>query len=90
MTLQCFVEAQCGSMDEEYQCSQKLWFRHLSVIIFTGAIEVHINGIRGINIHITKSKIHISYSENHDSTLFFNYFYISSLPTLVHIVAKGR
>ena len=27
-------------------------------------LEVHINSITGINIHITESKIHISYSEN--------------------------
>jgi len=30
---------------------------------------MHINGIRGISIHITESKIHISYLRNHDSTL---------------------
>jgi hypothetical protein len=52
-------------------------------------LEVHINGIRGITIHIIESKIHISYSENHDSTLFFSYFYILPLPTLAHIIAKG-
>jgi hypothetical protein len=53
-------------------------------------LEVHINSIMGISIHIIESKIHISYSENHDSTLFLYYFYISPLPTLDHIVAKGR
>ena len=37
----------------------------------------------------TKSKIHISYSENHDSTLFFYYFYMSPLPTLTYVIAKG-
>ena len=52
--------------------------------------EVHINGIRGISIHITESKIHISYSKNHNSTLFFYCFYMSPLPILVRIVAKGR
>jgi hypothetical protein len=31
-------------------------------------LQVHINGIRGISIHITEFKIHISYSENLDST----------------------
>ena len=70
----------------------------LSVIISTGrpfpqlilrVLEVHINGIRGITIHITEYKIHISYSGNHDSTLFFYYFHISPLPTLAHIIAKG-
>ena len=52
-------------------------------------LELHIKSIRGISIHITEPKIHISCSENHDSTLFFNYFYMSSLPTLVHTIAKG-
>ena len=36
-------------------------------------LEVHINGIRGITIHIIESKIHISYFENHDSTLMLFY-----------------
>jgi hypothetical protein len=67
----------------------------LSVIIFAGrpfphptftGIEVHINGITGITIYITESKIHISYSKTNDSTLFFYYFYISSL---AHTIAKG-
>ena len=70
----------------------------LSVIISTvflshnpllRVLGVHINCIRGITIHITESKTHISYSENHDSTLFFYYFYMSPLPTLAHIIAKG-
>ena len=52
-------------------------------------LEVHLNGIAVITIHITKSKIHISYSENHDSTLFFYYFYMSPLPTLTYVIAKG-
>ena len=47
-------------------------------------LEVRINDIKDINIHITESKIHISYSENHDSTLCFYYFYMSALPTLAH------
>jgi hypothetical protein len=61
-----------------------------SVIIFTGrpyppipswVQEVHTNGIMSITIHITGSKIHISYSKNHDSTLMliFYYFYVTSL-----------
>ena len=57
----------------------------LSVIIFTGAYERH----QGTTIHITVSKIHISYSENYDSTLIFYYFYMSPLPTLAYIIAKG-
>ena len=52
-------------------------------------LEVHINGITGITIHITESKIRISYSENHNSTLFFCYFYMSPLSTLAHAIAKG-
>ena len=44
-----------------------------------------------ITIHITETKIHISYSENHDATLMlvFYYFYVSTLPTHAHIIAKG-
>ena len=38
-------------------------------------LELHINGIIGISIHITESKIHISYSENHDSTLMLVFHY---------------
>ena len=53
-------------------------------------LRVQVNSIRSISIHITESKIHISYSRNQDSTLFFYYFYMSPLPTLVHIVAKSR
>jgi hypothetical protein len=52
-------------------------------------LEVHLNGIRGITIHITVPKIHISYSENNDSTLFFYYFNVSPVPTLAHTIAKG-
>ena len=83
MTLPRFAVTQCGYMDEEYQCSRKLWFRHLSVIIVTGARGAHKRH------HITESKIHISYSKNHDSSLFFYYFYMSPLSTLAHIIAKG-
>ena len=35
-------------------------------------LEVHINGIGGISIHITESKIHIRYLGNHDSTLMLS------------------
>jgi hypothetical protein len=52
-------------------------------------LEVHINGVTGKTIHITESRIHISYSENHDSTLFFCYFSLSFLPTLAYTIAKG-
>ena len=53
--------------------------------------EVHINAIWGIIIYITEYKTRISYFENHDSTLMLvlYYVYMSPLPTLVHIVAKG-
>ena len=70
----------------------------LSVIIITGrlshtpslwVLDVDINGITVITTHITESKIHISYSETHDSTLFLHYFYMSSLPTLAHTIVKG-
>ena len=84
MTLPRFAVAQCGCIDEEYQCSRKLRFLHS----YPEVLEVHINGIRGITIHITESKIHISYSENHDSTLFFYYFDMSPLPTLANTIAK--
>ena len=70
----------------------------LSVVSFTGhsfphpplrVLEVHINCIRGITIHITETKIHISYSGNHDSILFSYYFYMSPLPTFAHIIASS-
>ena len=90
---------QCCCMDEEYQCSRKLRFQHYYVWLFLQVallqtpplrvLEVHINGIRGVTIHITESNIHISYSENNHSTLVFYYFYMSPLPTLAHIIAKG-
>jgi hypothetical protein len=35
-------------------------------------LEVHINDIMGISIHITESKIHISYLKHHDSTLMMS------------------
>ena len=50
---------------------------------------VNIKGNMGVSIHITESKIHISYSKNHDTTLFSYYFYISPLPILAHIIAEG-
>ena len=52
-------------------------------------LDMHINGITVITIHITECEIHISYSENHDSTLFIYYFYMLCLPTLTHTIAKG-
>ena len=94
-----FAVTQCGCMDEELQCSRKLRFWPyylwlflqvaLSHIPLLRVLEVHLNDIRGIITHITEHKIHINYSENHDSSLFFYYFYMSPFPTLVHIVAKG-
>ena len=96
MTLPRFAVGQCGCMDEEYQCSRKLRLQHYYLWLLLQAalshappLRVHINGIRGISIHITESNIHISYSENHGSTLFFYYFYMSPLQTLTHIIAKG-
>jgi hypothetical protein len=55
-------------------------------------LDVHINGISSITIHITESRIHIGYSENHDWTLMLvlYYSYISPLPTLADIIAKGN
>ena len=89
MTLPQFTMAQCGCMDEQYQWSWKLWFRHFYLWLSLQMLEVHINGIRDITIHISESKIHISYSEKHDSTLFFFYFYMSPLPTHAHTTAKS-
>ena len=98
-----FCLAQYGWMNEKFLLSRKLWFKHYyQWLFFTGCpflslsppllwvLEVHLNGIRGsITIHITESKIHISYFENHDSTLMlvFHYFYMSPLPTLTHLIA---
>ena len=61
----------------------------LSHILPLRVLEVHPNGTRGTIIHITEPKIHISYSKNHDSTLFFHYFYMPPLPTLTNTIAKG-
>ena len=82
MTLPHFAMAQCSCMDEEYQCSWKLRFWHYYLWLFLQValshtpllrvLELHINGIRGISIHITESKIHISYLKNHDSTLMLS------------------
>ena len=89
MTLPLFAVGQGGCMGEEFQCSQKLRFRHYYLWSFLQValshnsplrvLEVHINGIRGTTIHIR-------YCVNHDSTLFFYYLYLSSLPTVVHII----
>ena len=99
MTLPRFAVGQCSCTDEEYQCSRNLQFRHYYLWLFLqGAfyhnpplrvLEVHVNGIRGLTIHITKSKIHISYSENHDSTLLFYYFYMSPLPSLRVVIFRS-
>ena len=56
-----------------------IWDYSLSLSLFPPplqVLEVHINDIRGITIHI-------SYSENHDLTLMlvFYYFYMSPLQT---------
>ena len=44
----------------------------LQVALSLWVLEVHINGIMGISIHITESKIHISYLKHHDSTLMMS------------------
>ena len=77
-------------MDEEYQCSWKLRFRHYYLSLFLQValshnpplrvLEVHINGIIDISIHIIESKIHISYFENHDSTLTLSYIIFTCHP----------
>ena len=84
-------------MDEKSVCSRKLCFRHYFQcrpfpLPHLRVLEGHINGIRSIPIHITDSKIHISYSENHDWTLMlvFYYFYMLPLQTLADIFAKGN
>ena len=64
------------------QCSRKLWFRQyyqrifLQVALPLWVLEVHINGLMGITIHITSQKF-----KNLDSTLMlvFYYFYMSPL-----------
>ena len=81
-TLPRYAVAQCGCMDEEYQCSRKVRFRlyyqwlflqvPLSLTPPLRVLEVHINDIMGITIHITESNIHISYTKNHDSTLMLS------------------
>ena len=93
--------AQCGCMDEKTPYSRKLWFQHyyqlLFLLIFIShtpplrVLEVNINSIRGITIHITEFKINISYSKNLDSKLMlvFYYFYMSPLSNLTRIIAKG-
>jgi len=99
MTLPRFAVTQCGcvvawmrnmSVPKNYGFDTIICeYFALSQIPPLRVLDVHLNGIRGIIIHITEPKIHISYSENHDSTLFFYYFYMSPLPTLAHTIAKG-
>ena len=60
----------------------------LSHIPPSRVLEGHINGNRGITIHITESKIDISYSKNHDSTLFFYCFYMLPLSALAHTIFR--
>jgi hypothetical protein len=62
----------------------------LSHTLLLRVLEVHINDIMGITIHITESKIHISYYKKHESSLLFYYFYMSYLLTLTHTIAKGN
>ena len=85
----CFIQHR-----ESHSSSRKLRFRRYYQSLFLQValhlrpplrvLEMHINGIRRIIIHI-------SYSENHDWTqvFVFYYFYMSPLPTYAHIIAKG-
>ena len=70
----------------------------LSVIIFTGRPipRATLTGARGVHkrlygynywYHLVQNSY--GYSENHDSTPFFYYFYMSPLSTLAHTIAKG-
>jgi hypothetical protein len=59
------------------QCSQKLWFRHyyqwifLQVALPLWMLEVHINGIMDVTIHITESKIKKSWFDTNVGLLLF-------------------
>ena len=99
MTLSRFTVGKCGCMDEEYQCSRKLRFRHYYLWLFVQValshipplrmLEVLLKCIRGITIHINESKIHVSYSENHDSIRHL--FQPSPIPLLrVHLNGIGN
>ena len=89
-------------MDEEYQCSRKLRFRHYYLWLFLQVafyhppllrvLEVHTYGIRGISIY-SYYRAQNSYSlfkkPWFDTNVVFYYVYMSPLPIHVHIVAKG-
>ena len=57
-------------------------------------LDVHINSIRRITIHITESNIHISYSKNYDWTLMlvFYYFFTCHLfqPSSISLLRVGN
>ena len=59
------------------QCSRKLWFQRnyqwifLQVALLLWVLEVHINGIRGVTIHITESKIKKSWFDTNVGLLLF-------------------
>ena len=78
-------------MHEEYQCYRKLWFRHyyqwiiLQVALPLWVLEVLINCITGVTIHIIKSWIQRSWF---DTTVGLVLFLRHSFPTLAHIIAR--
>ena len=72
-----------------YKRIKRILALNIYIYIHLRVLEVHINDIMGITIHFSVSKIHSSYSEKHDSTLFFYYFYMSPLPTLANTIAKS-
>ena len=98
MTLRRFSVGQCGCMDEKSQCSQKLWFRHYYQWLFLQValshlpplwvLEVHINVI--YSYHRVQNSYQLFEKPWFDSNVVFYYFYVSPLPTVVHIIAKGN
>ena len=59
------------------QCSRKLWFRHyyqwifLQVALLLWVLEVHINGMTGITIQFTESKIKKSWFDTNVGLLLY-------------------
>ena len=95
MNLPRFAVAQCGCMDEKSQCSRKLRFQHYYLWLFlqvalphtppSRVLEVPINDIRGITIHIKFISAIPKTIIRHYSSII----YLSTLPTLAHAIAKG-
>jgi len=61
------------------------------VIIQLTVPKTMVSTLLSVIIPITETIIHISYSQNHDSTLMlvFYYFHVSLLQTHANIIAKG-